>query len=424
MVVTTATERIVTVGGRTLRGRVAVSGAKNAALPAIAAALLTDEECVLENVPLLDDVFVMAELLRALGAEVDLDTERHRVRIRAAEIDAFQPPPELVARMRASFLVTGPLLARFGRARSVPPGGCQLGTRPVDVDLRGFRKLGAHVEIREQEFEFRAGRLRGCEIYMDYPSHTGTENLLMAAALAQGRTTIINAAAEPEIVHLGEILQDMGARISGLGTSRIVVHGVDRLRGYRALVLPDRLEAGTLAIAAAITHGEVILDHVREPDMAPLTHKLREAGAEVWWSESSMLVRAPQPLRATEIQALPFPGFPTDLQAAFAVLMTQAHGRSRIFERVFNDRLRYTTELRKMGARIELIDRQQAWIDGPVRLFGAEVRALDIRSGACLVLAGLVAEGETVILDAQHLRRGYEDLVGKLATLGANVRYA
>jgi UDP-N-acetylglucosamine 1-carboxyvinyltransferase len=421
---TTATERIRTIGGRVLRGRVAIGGAKNAALPAMAAALLTEEECVLENVPLLEDVVVMTELLRALGAEVDLDTERHRVRIRAADIESFEPPPELVARMRASFLVTGPLLARFGRARSIPPGGCQLGSRPVDVDLRGFRKFGAQVEVTEGGFELRSGRLRGCEIYMDYPSHTGTENLLMAACLAQGTTTILNAAAEPEIVNLGQILQDMGARISGLGTSRIVVQGVDRLRGYRASVLPDRLEAGTLAIAAAITHGEVILDHVREADMAPLTHKLREAGAEVWWSESSMLVRAPGPLYATEIQALPFPGFPTDLQAAFAVLMTQAQGRSRIFERVFNDRLRYTSELQRMGARIELIDRQQAIIEGPVKLQGTVVRALDIRSGACLVLAGLVAEGETIVLEAHHLRRGYEDLVGKLAALGADIHYA
>ncbi|MCS7051341.1 MAG: UDP-N-acetylglucosamine 1-carboxyvinyltransferase, partial [Thermomicrobium sp.] len=329
MVIATALDRIVTVGGNALRGRVAIGGAKNAALPAMAAALLTEEECVLENVPLLNDVLVMAALLRALGAEVDLDRARHRVRIRAATVESFEPPAELVAKMRASFLVTGPLLARFGEARSVPPGGCQLGTRPVDVDLRGFRKLGATIEVTECGFELRSGRLRGCDIYMDYPSHTGTENLLMAAALAQGTTTIINAAAEPEIVNLGEILRDMGARISGLGTSRIVVRGVDRLRGYRASVLPDRLEAGTLAIAAAITRGEVILEHVREPDMAPVTHKLREAGAEVWWSESSMLVRARGDLHATEIQALPFPGFPTDLQAAFAVLMTQARGKSR-----------------------------------------------------------------------------------------------
>lgn len=424
MAIATATDRVIARGGAQLRGRVAVGGAKNAALPAMAAALLTEEECVLENVPLLEDVVVMAELLRALGAEVELDPERHRVRIRANTVHAFEPPPALVARMRASFLVTGPLLARFGRAQSVAPGGCQLGTRPVDVDLRGFRKLGAHIEVTEQGFRMDASRLRGCEIYMDYPSHTGTENLLMAATLAQGTTTILNASVEPEIVHLGEILSDMGARVRGLGTSRIVIQGVDRLHGYRASVLPDRLEAGTLAIAAAITRGEIILDHVRESDMAPLTHKLREAEAEVWWSESSMLVRAPRALQATEIQALPFPGFPTDLQAAFAVLMTQAHGRSRIVERVFNDRLRYTSELAKMGARIELVDRREAWIEGPTRLHGAEVRALDIRSGACLVLAGLIAEGETVVVDAHHLRRGYEDLVGKLANLGACIRYA
>lgn len=423
MVVTTAAQTIVVRGGNRLVGRVSIDGAKNAALPAMAAALLTEEECILENVPVLEDVLVMIELLRWLGAEVEFDQENHRVRICAADIHEFEAPAHLVARMRASFLVTGPLLARFGRARSSPPGGCQLGTRPVDVDLRGFRKMGATIEERDDGYDMRASRLRGAEIYMDYPSNTGTYNVLMAATLAQGSTTIVNAAAEPEIVNLGAILADMGARITGVGTPKIRVQGVDRLRGYRASILPDRLEAGTLAIGAAITRGEVILDHVSEPDMLPLTYKLREAGAEVWWSEHSMLVRGPERLVATEIQALPFPGFPTDLQAAFAVLMTQAHGRSRIFERVFNDRLRYAGELIKMGAQIDVVDKQEALIYGPSRLRGAEVRALDIRSGACLVLAGLVAEGETRILDAHHLRRGYEDIVGKFRALGAEIAY-
>lgn len=423
MQVATEAKTIRVRGGTRLHGRVAIGGAKNAALPAMAAALLTDEECLLDNVPVLEDTLVMVELLRWLGADVEFDQENRRVRICAANINRFDAPAELVERMRASFLVSGPLLSRFGEASSSPPGGCRLGTRPVDVDLRGFRRMGAEVTQTDGGYVMRARRLYGAELYMDYPSHTGTENLLMAATLARGTTTIVNASSEPEISFLGSILRDMGARITGVGTPHIRVHGVDRLRGYRAAILPDRIEAGTFAIAAAITDGEVILDNVSEPDMLPLTYKLREAGAEVWWSQTSMLVRGRGELHSTEIQALPFPGFPTDLQAAFAVLMTQAKGQSRIFERVFNDRLRYAAELAKLGADIKVIDKQQAIINGPTRLRGADVEALDIRSGACLVLAGLVAEGETRIGQIQHLRRGYEDIVEKFASLGAEIAY-
>jgi UDP-N-acetylglucosamine 1-carboxyvinyltransferase len=414
---------IVLHGGARLVGRVGIDGAKNATLPAMAAALLTEEECLLENVPVLEDVLVMVELLRGLGAEVDFDQENHRLRICAANVSEFDAPAQLVEKMRASFLVSGPLLSRFGRAGSSAPGGCKLGTRPVDVDLRGFRQMGARIEQDDSGYRMTANRLYGSELYMDYPSHTGTENLLMAATLARGTTTIVNAASEPEIVFIGSLLEDMGARIKGVGTPHIRVDGVDRLRGYRVAILPDRIEAGTIAIGAAITDGEVILEHVSEKDMLPLTSKLREAGAEVWWSADSMMVRGRGLLTSTEIQALPFPGFPTDLQAAFAVLMTQAHGSSRVYERVFNDRLRYSAELRRMGADMTVIDRQQAIINGPTRLRGAEVQALDIRSGACLVLAGLVADGETHISEIQHLRRGYEDIVGKLASLGAQVSY-
>lgn len=414
---------IVLHGGVRLAGRVGIDGAKNAALPAMAAALLTEEECLLENVPVLEDVLVMVDLLRGLGADVDFDQANHRIRICARDVSEFDAPAQLVEKMRASFLVSGPLLSRFGRAGSSAPGGCKLGTRPVDVDLRGFRQMGAHIEQDDNGYRMTAHRLYGSELYMDYPSHTGTENLLMAATLARGTTTIVNAASEPEIAFIGSLLEDMGARIKGVGTPHIRVDGVDRLRGYRVAILPDRIEAGTIAIGAAITDGEVVLEHVSEKDMLPLTSKLREAGAEVWWSADSMMVRGRGTLAATEIQALPFPGFPTDLQAAFTVLMTQAHGSSRVYERVFNDRLRYSEELRRMGADIDLIDRQQAIITGPTRLHGADVQALDIRSGACLVLAGLVAEGETHISEIQHLRRGYEDIVGKLAALGAQVSY-
>lgn len=433
-------------GGVPLRGEITVSGAKNAALPALAATLLTPDECVLNNVPDLADITTMIELLRSLGAEVDVDRRRKRVRVRAAEITRLVAPPELVAKMRASFLVAGPLLARFGEMAASTPGGCRLGARPVDVDVRGFRRMGATVDFDEDagRVSARTIGLRGATIYMDYPSHTGTENLLMAASLASGRTTIVQAACEPEIVHLGLMLNRMGARISGLGSPMITVEGVDRLHGVAETILPDRLEAGTFAIGGVITGGEVTLRNVREPDMLPLTAKLREAGAEVWVDDERMLVRPGDCLRAVEIQTLSFPGFPTDLQAAFAVLMTQADGVSKIHERVFDDRLRYTDQLRAMGANIwvekyvPVVEGpadgesqpgpvrygRHAAITGPSRLHGTNVRCLDIRAGAGMVLAGLVGDGETTISDVHHLARGYEELVPKLQTLGAKVTEA
>jgi UDP-N-acetylglucosamine 1-carboxyvinyltransferase len=434
-------ERVLRVrGDAPLRGAVTISGAKNAALPALAATLLTADECVLSNVPDLADIGAMLALLRSLGAETEHDRERKRVRVRAATIDQTNAPTDLVAAMRASFLVAGPLLARCGEMSASAPGGCQLGARPVDVDVRGFRQMGATIDFDDdgQHIVGRATGLRGVSIYMDYPSHTGTENLLMAATLASGRTTIVNAACEPEIVFLGNMLNRMGARISGLGSPTITVDGVDRLHGVSETVLPDRLEAGTFAIGAVITGGEVTLHDVREPDMLPLTAKLREAGADIWFDHERMLVRPSAGLRAVEIQTLPFPGFPTDLQAAFAVLMTQMQGRSRIYERVFDDRLRYTDQLRTMGASIR-VERSQpidetgnptpgpirygtrAEIFGPTSLTGRPVRCLDIRAGAGVVLAGLIASGETVVSALQHLDRGYEGFVDKLKSLGADV---
>jgi UDP-N-acetylglucosamine 1-carboxyvinyltransferase len=416
--------QIVTEGGVPLRGRVRVGGAKNAALPIMAAALLTDEPCVIENVPVLRDIFVMADLLRHLGAEVEFDTEQHRVRVHARDLKQLSAPAELVESMRASFLATGPVLARAGQMTTPAPGGCKLGSRPVDVDVRGFKRMGADVFVGDGYYAMHASRLVGSEIYMDYPSHTGTENLLMAATLARGTTAIVNAAVEPEITALGSILREMGARIDGLNTPHIRVHGVERLRGFHAAVPPDRLEAGTFAIGAVVTGGEVVIDYAVERDMLPLTYKLREAGAEVWWSESAMMVRAGQHLEPVEIQALPFPGFPTDLQAAFAVLLTQADGTSRVFERVFNDRLRYVPELQKLGANVQLINPQEARFSGPSRLTGTDVRALDIRSGACLILAGLIATGETRVHEIQHIQRGYEDIAAKFKQLGARITYA
>jgi UDP-N-acetylglucosamine 1-carboxyvinyltransferase len=421
---TDAITRIQIRGGAPLRGNVRISGAKNATLPIMAAALLTDEPCTLENVPMIEDIFVMADLLRILGADVEIDQGNHRVCIHAHNIKTHCAPQEVVERMRASFLVSGPILARTGRLETAAPGGCKLGSRPVDVDVRGFKRMGADVFVGDGYYSMESGRLQGAEIYMDYPSHTGTENLLMAATLARGSTTIVNAASEPEIVGLGNALREMGAKIHGVGTPHIRIDGVERLRGFHTQVIPDRLEAGTFAIGAVVTRGEVVLDHVAQADMLPLTYKLREAGAQVWMSEGTMLVRPGDRLESVEIQALPFPGFPTDLQAAFAVLMTQAEGTSRIFERIFNDRLRYLTELDKMGAKTSLANNQEARISGPTQLHGAQVSALDIRSGACLILAGLVAEGESSVDQIHHVRRGYEDIVGKFAALGADIHYA
>ncbi len=427
-------------GGNPLHGSVRIGGAKNAALPALAATLLTSEECTLHNVPDLADIENMLALLRSLGAATERDRKRKLVRVRAATITSTAAPADLVGKMRASFLVAGPLLARCGEMSASTPGGCQLGARPVDVDVRGFRQMGAQMSFPEGG-QFVAGKttgLRGAAIYMDYPSHTGTENLLMAASLAAGRTTIVHAACEPEIVFLGNMLIRMGARIKGLGTPTITVDGVDRLHGVSAHILPDRLEEGTYAIGAIATGGEVTLEDIDAESMLPLTAKLREAGARIWLDGSDMLIRPGNRLKAVEIQTLPYPGFPTDLQAAFAVLMTQATGVSRIHERVFEDRLRYTDQLRAMGAQIAVprfleTDATgagvpgaihygtRAEITGPSPLHGAAVRCLDIRAGAGVVLAGLVASGETVVSALHHLDRGYEGFVEKLRTLQADV---
>jgi len=416
-------------GGNPLRGEVTIGGAKNAALPLLAATLLTAEPCVLNNVPALSDIHTMTMLLSALGAEVDYDPARHRVTVHAGTISTTDAPQELVAKMRASFLVSGPLLGRMGQMSASTPGGCHLGVRPVDVDVRGFRQMGAQIVADEQFIsgETTGHGLRGASIYMDYPSHTGTENLLMAATLANGRTTIVNASCEPEIVALGNMLNRMGARISGLGSPHISIEGVDRLHGVSETILPDRLEAGTYAIAAVVTGGEVQLNNINEPDMLPVRAKLEEAGAEIWARPGSMLVRGGQPLKAVEVQTMPFPGFPTDLQAAFAVLMTQANGISKLKERVFEDRLKYTDELIALGANIEVEKLgpnrygTEAAIAGPTPLTGTSVRCLDIRAGAGMVLAGMIASGETEVRDIYHIDRGYERMMPKLLALGADL---
>ncbi|MGI8484707.1 MAG: UDP-N-acetylglucosamine 1-carboxyvinyltransferase [Thermomicrobiales bacterium] len=423
-------ERILKIrGNRRLEGKVRIGGAKNAALKALAATLLTTDEVVLENVPMIADVISMVELLRAFGAEVQIDNERERVVVHAREIVRTDAPPDLFKATRASVVVTGPILARCGEISFSMPGGDDIGKRPIDMHLRGFQRMGAEITQDQQGISAKARRLRGARIYMDYPSHTGTEALLMASTLAVGTTVIANASAEPEIVWLGNMLNRMGARISGLGSPIITVEGVDRLRGVSEICLPDRLEAGTYAIAAVITGGEIELKDTREAHMLPLSEKLLQAGANVWFRDNRMLVRAGTSLNAVDIQTLPFPGFPTDQQSTFMTLLTQANGVSRVQERVYEDRLRYTDELIKMGADIQ-VERfgdqgeklaTTAVVTGPARLHGARVRSLDIRSAVSLVLAGLVADGETQLTDVYHIDRGYAQFVQKLTALGADL---
>jgi len=424
------TERVLRIRGHhRLSGKVQIGGAKNFALKALAATLLTTDEVVLTNVPMIADVISMAELLRAFGAEVDVLPEDDRVVVRAKTIIRTDAPPELFKATRASVVVTGPVLARMGEISFHMPGGDDIGRRPIDMHLRGFERMGATVTQDAEGITASAAKLRGARIYMDYPSHTGTEALLMASTLASGTTTITNASAEPEIVALGNMLNRMGARITGLGSPTIVVEGVERLQGVSEVCMPDRLEAGTYAIAGVITGGEIELHDVREPDMLPLTEKLLQAGADVWFRDNRMLVRAGDRLDAVDIQTLPFPGFPTDMQATLMPLLTQATGISRVQERVYEDRLRYTDELLKMGAdiRVERFGEHgeklatTAHVYGPTPLHGARVKSLDIRSAVSLVLAGLVAEGETEVTDVYHIDRGYARFVEKLSGLGADL---
>ncbi len=423
-------QRVLKIRGhRQLQGKVSISGAKNAALKALAATLLTADEVVLNNVPMLADVLSTAELLRTFGAQVEIDEARERVTVQAKEITRTDAPEDLFNATRASVVVAGPILARCGEISFSMPGGDDIGKRPIDMHLRGFQRMGADVVVDQQGIVARAEKLRGARIYMDYPSHTGTETLLMASTLASGRTVIVNASAEPEVVWLGNFLNRMGARISGLGSPIISIEGVERLHGASDIVPPDRLEAGTFAIAAAMTRGEVTLDGVVESHMLPLTEKLLEMGVDVWLRDDQMLIRPGDAIRAVDIQTLPFPGFPTDLQSPFVAMLTQANGVSRVHERVYEDRLRYTGDLIRMGADIKVATfgpndeylATSAEVRGPARLHGMRVTALDIRSAVGLALAGLVADGETELLDVYHIDRGYARFVQKLTALGADL---
>jgi UDP-N-acetylglucosamine 1-carboxyvinyltransferase len=407
-----------------LHGSVKVGGAKNAALPIMAAALLTREPCVIHNVPRIDDIATLANLLRSLGARVDFP-DPHTAVIAAHDLTSTSVPAELVTKMRASFRVMGPLLGRMGAAASGHPGGCELGIRPVNVDVEGFETMGAVVSAdpsNQSHYRLQCSRLHGASMYLDYPSHTGTENLLMAACLAEGETVIRHASMEPEIVDLADFLISMGARIQGVGTNTVVVRGVSELHGTQYTVMPDRLIAGTFAAAGLITRGDVTVEDVITEHLDAVVYKLTKMGAtvDVWDTAIRCAWPSSNRLEGVDIQAIHYPGFPTDLQAVFGALLTQAQGESEIYERVFENRLGYAAQLNAMGANIA-VSAQKATIYGPTPLHGADILGLDIRSGAALTLAALAAEGETRMRDSHYVDRGYEDFVDVLSRLGGDI---
>lgn len=412
-------EKLFIQGGRRLSGTVKISGAKNAVLPVIAASLLASTPSVIEEIPDLDDVKTITEVLQYLG----LNTRREpgRLFIDSTGIKSCEASYELVRKMRASFLVMGPLLSRFQEARISQPGGCAIGTRPIDLHLKGFEALGAEIIQGHGFIEARAPKgLQGAKVYLDFPSVGATENIMMAASLAHGRTIIENAAQEPEIVDLANYLNAMGANVRGAGTNAIRIEGVEKLVGTTYAVIPDRVEAGTYMVAAAITGGDVLLKNVLYEHLKPLIAKLKEAGVAIEQDVDQMRVTAGGGLRAVDIKTLPYPGFPTDMQAQFMALMSVAEGNCTVSETVFENRFMHVDELKRMGANIR-VDGRVAMLDGVKKLTGCPVTATDLRAGAALVLAGLAAEGRTEIGAVYHIDRGYDRLVDKLQGLGADI---
>lgn len=412
-------DRIVITGGRPLKGRVTATGSKNAALPILASSLLGGGECLLANLPQVRDVATMNTLLSLLGASVKVDGSR--VAIDTTSLRSTEAPYDLVKTMRASILVLGPLLARFGEATVSLPGGCAIGLRPVNLHLQGLQKLGATICLDHGYIRARASRLRGGHIDLELPTVTGTENLMMAACLADGVTIINNAAKEPEIVDLAMFLVKRGARISGAGSERITVEGVRSLHGTEHTVMADRIETGTYLMAGAITGGDVQVDSCVPEHLRSVVSKLRECGAWVYENGNSIRLKAPQRIRALDVQTEPYPGFPTDLQAQMMAVLCRAEGTSVLTETVFEGRFLHVLELQRMGASIS-VDGSRAMVKGFAKLTGAPVMASDLRASAGLILAGLAAEGETQVSRIYHLERGYERIEDKLQKLGALIQ--
>lgn len=411
--------RILVETSGALKGRVKVNGAKNAVLPIMAAALLAEDKCILDDVPELRDVEVMSDILRAYGAQVS-SIKNGVMEISTPVVTNTIAPDHFVSEMRASFFTAGPILGRCGKIRIPMPGGCAIGARPIDLHLKGFAALGAEVKIDGAHVELRAEKLTGATIYLDFPSVGATENIMMAAVLAEGLTTIENSAEEPEIIDLANFLNKMGANIKGAGTDTIRIHGVKRLTGTRHAVIPDRIEAATYMVAAAITNGDVIIDNVVPSHLKPITAKLKECGVLVEETDDTLRVIGRGKINAVDITTLPYPGFPTDVQSQFMALMTVANGKSHLNETVFENRFMHVDEFAKMGAEIH-IDKHTAVVHGGSPLKGADVYATDLRAGAALILAGLVAEGQTRIGNIYHIERGYADIIQQLKGLGAKI---
>src|SRR5947208_12728563 len=410
-------------GGNPIKGRVSISGAKNSALPCMAAAILTPETITLHNLPYVRDIITMRRLLEDIGAHV-LTPELRTHKISAANVELMAAPYELVKTMRASVLALGPLLARFGKARVSLPGGCAIGARPIDLHLAALGKMGAEVFLEAGDVVARAPEdgLKGAEITFEKISVTGTENLMMAATLGRGTTTIHNAAREPEVKDLAELLNKMGARVRGAGTPTIQIEGVEGLGGAQHTIIPDRIETGTFLVAAAITNGDLEIKDCNPEHCNRIIAKLREVGVEIEEVNQSTLQVScgARDLHASDLRTEPYPNFPTDMQAQYMTLITQANGRSVITETIFENRFMHASELQRMGARIQ-VSHDKAIVDGPAKLIGARVQASDLRASASLVLAGLVADGETLIDRVYHIDRGYERIETKLKEVGADI---
>ncbi|MBI5975512.1 UDP-N-acetylglucosamine 1-carboxyvinyltransferase [Staphylococcus canis] len=415
-------DKIVVQGGHKLTGEVQVEGAKNAVLPIITASLLASEnQSELINVPALSDVETINNVLRVLNAKIKYNEKKQSVTVDATAELNEEAPYEYVSKMRASILVMGPLLARLGRAKVALPGGCAIGSRPIEQHLKGFEALGAEIH-QEAGFIFAEAPqgLVGNEIHLDFPSVGATQNIMMAAALAKGRTVMENVAREPEIVDLANYINEMGGDVKGAGTDTIIINGVDTLKGVQHAIIPDRIEAGTLMIAAAITRGDVLVKGAIKEHMTSLVYKLEEMGVELTFNEEGVRVTAPEKLEPVDIKTLPHPGFPTDMQSQMMALLLTAEGHKVITETVFENRFMHVGEFNRMNAHIS-VEGRSAKIEGRSALQGAEVKATDLRAAAALILAGLVAEGETTVTELKHLDRGYVNFHGKLKSLGAHI---
>ena len=415
-------EKLIIHGGHELHGRVKISGAKNAVLPIIAATLLAqDKPCVLDEVPYLDDVCTIAEVLRQLGAKVDFNRQQHTLFVDSTVLKTVDAPYDLVRKMRASFVIMGPLLARYGKAKISMPGGCAIGTRPIDLHLKGFEALGAEIEIGHGFISATAPNgLKGTSIYLDFPSVGATENIIMAACMAEGQTILENAAQEPEIIDLANFLNIMGAKIRGAGTNVIKITGVPKLIGHNYTIIPDRIEAGTYMVAVAMTGGDIYIENAISEHLKPVIAKLNEAGVKIEEDIDGIRVSCNKRPKAIDIKTLPYPGFPTDMQAQFMAMLTIADGTGLVTETVFENRFMHVDELKRMGACIK-VDGRTSIVEGVPSLNGCQVKATDLRAGAAMVLAGLVANGETEVSYIHHIDRGYDNLVEKLCGLGADI---